>query len=196
MISVASIPPILDIRDDLYRALEAAGEDDDLAAELDTVLDRLDAFAERDRADQQGVVDDIDNQLLRVEQRLEERGDEEAARDIGAARNRIHIYRESVQNSADDLAVVDSGVRQHEETDAEGLLPVGETTITVTVANTGEDAEIVPLVSFYDESGDEVESRRGPTFDLGAGEQGQIELDVDVPSDASHYAVSVTNAGP
>ncbi|WP_115864007.1 DUF7553 family protein [Halorussus litoreus] len=194
---MASIPPILDVRDDLYRALEATDEDDDLAAEIETVLDRFDDFQERDSgADPEGVVDEIDNQLLRVEQQLIERDDEDAARAIGSARNRIHIYRESVEQSGEDFAVVDSGVRHAETTDDEGLLPVGEATITATVANAGEDSEIVPVVGFYDRDGDEVESVRGPTFELPAGEQGQIELDVDVPSDAERYAVAVREAGP
>lgn len=45
-------------------------------------------------------------------------------------------------------------------------------------------------------SADSRRSVRDPAFDLGAGEQGQMELDVDVPNDASHDAVSVTKAGP
>ena len=41
---------------------------------------------------------------------------------------------------------------------------------------------MVPVVGFYDEEGEELESVRGPAFDLAAGTEGQIELDVDVPS--------------
>ncbi|WP_137284771.1 DUF7553 family protein [Halorussus salinisoli] len=187
---MASIPPIIDIRDDLRRAREATSED--VEEDFETVYDRLDAFADRDRADREGVVDEIDNELLRVEELLD---DEEASRAIQSARNRIHIYRESRQQTDEDFVVVDSGVRQHEEPDADGLLPVGEVTLTVTVANTGDDAEVVPLVALYDEDGDEVESVRGPAFDLPAGVEERIEMDLDVPSDATHYAVSVTEAG-
>ncbi|WP_276279307.1 DUF7553 family protein [Halorussus caseinilyticus] len=187
---MASIPPIIDIRDDLRRAREAT--DEDVREDFETVRDRLDAFADRDRADREGVVDEIDNQLLRVEASLD---DEEASRAIQFARNRIHIYRENREQTDESLVVVDSGVRQHEEPDAEGVLPVGEVTLTSTVANTGDDAAIVPLVTFYDEGGDEVKSLRGPEFDLPAGVEEQIEMDVDVPSDASNYAVSVSRAG-
>ena len=188
------LPAIIDIRDDLQRALEEADrdEDDDLAREIETVLDRLDAFAERDRADRGGIVDEVDNQLLRVEEQLD---DEEAARALQSARNRLHIYRENREATDPNLSVVDSSVRQHEESDAEGVLPVGEVTLSVTVANTGEDTEIVPTVTFYDEAADEVDSVRGPEFPLADGEEATFELDVDVPADATSYAVSVADTG-
>lgn len=189
-----ALPTIIDIRDDLHRAREAADgdEDDDLAAEIDTVLDRLDAFAERDVADRGGIVDEVDNQLLRVEEQL---GDEDAARAIQSARNRLHIYRENREATHENLAVVDSAVRQHEEPESEGVLPVGEVTLTVTVANTGEDTEVVPTVTFYDENATELDSVRGPEFPLAGGGQEQFELEVDVPSDATSYAVSVSDTG-
>jgi hypothetical protein len=187
-----TLPLIIDIRDDLYRALEATDEDEALAEEIETVLDRLDAFEDRDRADREGIVDEVDNQLLRVEEQL---ADEEASRAIHSARNRLHIYRGSREQTDPNLAVVDSSVRQHEEPAADGVLPVGEVTVTVTVANTAADTEVVPLVTFYDEDADEVESVRGPEFDLSGGGQEQFELDVDVPGDATSYAVSVSDTG-
>lgn len=186
---MASLPPILDIRDDLRRAREEA--DADVSDDFETVRDRLDAFRDRDLADRQGVVDEIDNQLLRVEELLD---DEEATRAVRSARNRIHVYRESLDDTDESLAVVTSGVRQHEEPAADGVLPVGEVTLTVTVANTGDDAAVAPVVGFYDEDGEELDSVRGPAFDLEAGTEGQIELDVDVPSDATNYAVSAVRA--
>jgi len=191
---VASIPPIVDVRDDLRRARDEA--DADVDDDFETVRDRLDAFAERDRADREGVVDEIDNQLLRVEEQLD---DDEATRAVRSARNRLHVYRESLGESDEDLLVVDSGVRQHEEPEAERSdpdepLPVGEVTLTVTVANSGDDAEVAPIVRFYDEAGEEVGSARGPAFDLAAGTEGRMKVDVDVPSDATHYAVSVVDA--
>ncbi|UPW01191.1 FxLYD domain-containing protein [Halorussus gelatinilyticus] len=191
---MASIPPIIDIRDDLRRARDAA--DADVTEDFETVRDRLDAFGERDRADREGVVDEIDNQLLRVEELLD---DEEATRAVRSARNRLHIYRESLSSSDEGLLVVDSGVYQHEEPEAERgevrrPLPVGEVTLTVTVANSGEDAEVEPIVRFYDEDGEELESASGPAFDLAAGTEGRMELEVDVPSDATRYAVSVVRA--
>ncbi|NHN59933.1 MULTISPECIES: hypothetical protein [Halorussus] len=187
---MASIPPILDIRDDLRRAREAA--DADVRDDFETVRDRLDAFGERDLADREGVVDEIDNELLRVEELLD---DDEASRAIQSARNRIHIYRESREQTAEDFAVVDSSVDESDEPAADGVLPVGEVTLSVTVANTGDDAEVVPVAAFYDEHGDEVESVRGPAFDLPAGVEERIHVDVEVPSEASRYAVSVVEAG-
>jgi hypothetical protein len=187
-----ALPVLIDIRDDLYRALEATDEDAALAEEIETMSDRLDAFEDRDRADRGGIVDEVDNQLLRVEEQLD---DEEASRAIQSARNRLHIYRESRNQTDQNLAVVDSSVRQHDEPEADGVLPVGVVTLTVTVANTGADTEVVPTVTFYDEGADEVESVRGPEFGLPSGGQEQFEMDVDVPADATSYAVSVSDTG-
>lgn len=186
------LPALIDVRDDLARALEETDGDEDLAAEIETVLDRLDAFEERDRADRGGIVDEVDNQLLRVEERLD---DEAAARDVQSARNRLHIYRENRQQTDANLAVVDSDVRAPDETEADGVLPVGEVTLSVTVANTGEDTEVVPVVTFYDEDADEIESVRGPEFVLPGGDQEQFEFDADAPADATSYAVSVSDTG-
>ena len=193
------LPAIIDVRDDLYRALEATDDEESeaLAEELETVLDRLDAFQERDLAEREGIVDEIDNQLLRVEEQL---ADEEAARAIGSARNRLHIYRATREATDPNLAVVASSAREHDRTagDAETdrALPVGEATVTVsvTVANTGEDTEVVPTVTFYDD-GDELESVRGPEFRLPGGAQEEFEFDADVPSDATSYGISVADTG-
>lgn len=191
-----ALPAILDIRDDLHRARReadvAADEQAALNEELETVEDRLDAFAERDLADRGGIVDEIDNQLLRIEEKI---NDEEASRSIRAARNRLHIYRESREASDDDLAVVESGVRHHDDPDAEGVLPVGEVTLTVTVANTGAATEVVPTVTFYDEDGDDLDSVRGPELFVDADDQEQFEMDLSVPADATAYAVSVDDTG-
>ncbi|WP_435176128.1 DUF7553 family protein [Halorussus sp. AFM4] len=183
---MASIPPILDIRDDLRRAREET--DADLDDELETVYDRLDAFADQDLGDVEGDLDVIDNELLRVEELLD---DEEAARALRSARNRIHIYRESREQTDEDLAVVDSGVEEAEDVGPAGLPPVGEVTLTATVANTGDDTEVVPVAAFYDEDGEEVGTVEGPAFDLPAGVEQRIHFDVDVPSEASLYGVSV-----
>lgn len=186
-----TLPPILDIRDDLYRAFEATGEDEALGEEIETVLDRLDAFEDRDLADRAGVIDDVDNQLLRVEERLD---DEDASRAIGAARNRIHIYRASRETTDPDLAVVTSSVHSPDHPDPDGLPPVGEVTVEVTVANTGGDTRVEPVVTFYDEAGDDLETVRGQAVDLPGGEQTHVEMDVDVPDDASYYAASAVEA--
>ena len=194
------LPAIIDVRDDLYRALEATddAESESLAEEIETVLDRLDAFEDRDLAEREGIVDEIDNQLLRVEEQL---ADDEAARAIGSARNRLHIYRGTREASDPNLAVVKSSVRQHDDSgsDAETdrVLPVGEATVTVsvTVANTGEDTEVVPTVTLFDESADELESVRGPEFPLAGGTQEAFEFDVDVPGDATSYGISVADTG-
>lgn len=187
-----ALPAILDIRDDLYRALESTDEDEALAEEIETVLDRLDAFEDRDHADREGIVDEVDNQLLRVEEQLD---DDEAARSIQSARNRLHIYRENREQTDQNLVIVDSAVRQHEEPETDGVMPVGEVTLTFTVANTAEDAEVVPVVTFYDEDTEEVESIRGPEFEVPEDSQEQFEMDVDVPADATFYAMSVSEIG-
>ncbi|WP_134672052.1 DUF7553 family protein [Halorussus marinus] len=186
------LPALIDIRDDLARAIEETDGDDDLRSELRTVSDRLDAFEERDRADRGGIVDEVDNQLLRVEERLD---DEAAARAVQSARNRLHIYRESRQQTDANLAVVDSTVRDSGGPDADEVVPVGEVTVAVTVANTGADTEIVPIVTFYDDRAAEVESVRGPEFALAGGEQAQFEFDTDAPADATTHAISISDTG-
>jgi hypothetical protein len=205
------LPAIIDVRDDLYRALEATDRDESeaLAEEIETVLDRLDAFQNRDLADRGGIVDEVDNQLLRVEEQL---ADDEAARAIGSARNRLHIYRETREATDPNLAVVDASVRQRDDrgrdpgrdsdSDADRdshidrVLPVSEATVTVsvTVANTGEDTDAVPTVTLF-EDGDELESIRGPEFHLPGGTQEQFEFDVEVPADATSYGVAVADTG-
>ncbi|MFC4550717.1 MULTISPECIES: DUF7553 family protein [Halorussus] len=231
---MSSLPPVIDIRDDLDAARESTG--DDLNDEFETIRDRLDAFAERDRAgsDSEGVLDEIDNQLLR----LEERTDGDASRRIAAARNRIHIYRDSLDETASGLAVVESTARDRAEreaaaasndpetSDADGgeasstearsgrrgnaaqssdaddgrqvaqdrILPVGEVTVTVTVANGGDDRTVAPVVTIYDEHGDDLGSASGPPVEIEAGEQRRIEIDVDVPKDGSYYATSLVEA--
>ncbi|WP_135805238.1 DUF7553 family protein [Halorussus marinus] len=186
------LPALIDIRDDLARAIEETDGDDDLRSELRTVSDRLDAFEERDRADRGGIVDEVDNQLLRVEERLD---DEAAARAVQSARNRLHIYRESRQQTDANLAVVDSTVRDSGGPGADEVVPVGEVTVAVTVANTGADTEIVPIVTFYDDRAAEVESVRGPEFALAGGEQAQFEFDADAPADATTHAISISDTG-
>lgn len=185
---MTSIPPIIDIRDDLERAREET--DEDVAEEFETVRDRLEAFADRRRADREGVLDEIDNELLRMEELL----DGEASRAIRAARNRIHVFRDSLEATGEDFVVVDYGVHQHEEPESDGVLPVGVVTMTVTVANSGDDAEVAPVVTFYDETGDELDSVRGPAFDLAEGAEERREFEVDVPEDAAYNAVSAVEA--
>lgn len=191
-----SLPPVIDIRDDLNRAERETGPDAD--AEFETVRDRLDAFERRDRADREGVLDEIDNQLLRLEERL----DGEAARRIATARNRIHVYRDSLDRTAADLAVVETTARDRAEREAsdedraDELLPVGDVTIAVTVANGGDDREVVPVVTIYDDDGEDLGTTSGPAVPIQAGEQRRIELDVDVPSRASYYATRVEAVDP
>lgn len=189
---MSSLPPILDIRDDLNRAQEAADAEAD--EEFRTLRDRLDEFAERDAASREGVLDEIDNQLLRLEELL----GGEAARSIGAARNRIHNYRRARDETVDDVAVVTSSARERGAEDperTEAVLPVGEATVSVTVANAGDDREVVPVVTLFDERGDELETVRGESARLPAGEQRQFEVTLAVPSDATTYAASVVEAG-
>ena len=193
------LPAIIDVRDDLYRALEATddAESEALAEEIETVLDRLEAFQERDLAEREGIVDEIDNQLLRVEEQL---ADDEAARAIGSARNRLHIYRGTREATDPNLAVVKSSVRQHDDSGSDAeidrVLPVGEATVTVsvTVANTGEDTEVVPTVTLFEDGG-ELESVRGPEFPLAGETQEAFEFDVEVPADATSYGISVADTG-
>ena len=185
---MTSLPPIIDIRDDLTRAREAT--DADVDEEFRTIRDRLDAFADRDAANRTGIVDEIDNQLLRVEARL----DGEAARSIAAARNRLRIYRQTRDQADDELSVVESHLRRPGESD--GDLTVEDVhgqdvTVAATVANSGATRSVAPVATFYDADMTDLESLSGPPTEVPEGDQRTVDIEGTVPDEAAYYAVSV-----
>lgn len=187
---MASLPAVLDIRDDLNRARENA--DEEARAELDDVRERLDALADRDRADREGVLDEVDNRLLRIETRA----DGETERRIGVARERIRLYRES-RDAGEGLSVLESRFRDRSGEDPITEELLGEDArLLVTVVNEGDDREVSVAATFYGPDGDELDAFRADAGFVGGGQQETFELDLRVPSEAEYYTVAATEAGP
>lgn len=204
--AVTTLPAVLDVRDDLHRIREAvedeedadaleAGPDEDLrddalAAVVD-VRESLDEFAERDLADREGLLEDAENRLLALEERL----DGEAADRARAARNRVRLYREAVTRTPAPLAVMGTGFRDADPA-AEGL-PVGDAVLSATVINDGDEPrDAVLVVGFYAPDGTDLGEQVGPSVELDPEEQRTVEMSVGVPTDADYYTVAATTDEP
>lgn len=185
------LPTVLDIRDDLRAARESSDRDvgDDVAA----VVGRLEEFAERDRGDREGLLDDVDNHLLRLQ---EQASDDEAAERFQAARNRIRLYRDSLGTGAAGVDVVDTalfeweagGVEAEAESDLDDLRG-SDVTVRVTVVNDGDADDVVVDAEFYDDDNEAVGSAKSERFAMGAGEQQTVDVDGSVPEAAAYYTV-------
>ena len=184
------LPAILDLRDDLRAASDAA--DRDVDDDVNDALDRLDAYADREQGDREGLLDDVDNELLRLEEQV---SDEEATRRFQAARNRIHVFRESMSGGGDGLAVVDTKLRRP-DADDEGNRDVDDlrtedVEVAATVVNEGEARDVTVTVTFYDAESDEIRSEATETFALDRNAQKTVIVPTTVPEDADYYAAVV-----
>lgn len=183
------LPAILDVRDDLRR-IAATTENADATAAVEEVLDRLDEFADRDLADREGLLDDVENRLLALAERL----DGEAARRAEAARNRVHLYREAVTKTADALAVTATAPERVEADD--GTLPAGDAVLSVTVVNDVDETRAgVLLVTFYEDDGTELAEHVGPAVEFDPADQRTAEVPVTVPPEAAYYTVAAVPEG-
>lgn len=185
------LPAVLDIRDDLRRALDET--DAAIDDEVSSVYDRLEDFTERDRASQESLLDEIDNDLLELEERLSG----EAARRVEAARNRIHTYRESLSRASENLVVLETTFR-HVDTGAEtSLSDVADdrATVAATVVNESDPREIMLAVTFYGDDDRQLRETVGDRVRLDADEQRQVDLETRVPAEAEYHAVTVLDAG-
>ncbi|MFC6724565.1 DUF192 domain-containing protein [Halobium palmae] len=86
------LPPILDLDDELDR-IERESEVD-VSDETDRIRDSLDEYAERDveRRGGESIVDDVENAVLDVRERVSGEADRQAE----AVLNRLRMYRESL----------------------------------------------------------------------------------------------------
>jgi|GEM_PF-5527916 len=189
--SLDDLPAVLDIRDDLRAALDESEVeiDDDVSG----IYDRLEDFTERDRASQEGLLDEIDNELLE----LQERCSGDAARRIEAARNRIHAYRDSLDGASENLAVLETTFRAVESETEVALSDLADEqgAVSATVINESEPREIMLAATFYDADDETVEEAVGDDIRLDADEQRQIDVETRVPDDAEYYTVTVLDAG-
>ena len=169
------LPKILDIRDDLRRAEDASEQD--ISDERETVVELLDDYAARDRGSDEGNLDQIDEELLR----LQERGDDEAGEYLQSARNRIRIFRNSLGGEDDEFVVVDT------RSGSDGA----ESTVDVTVVNNaGAPTAGRVTVTFFDEDGNELETVTAETGEFDAGEQRTVSVPVDPPEGDARYVAS------
>ena len=187
------LPAVLDIRDDLRAAREAS--DRDVEDDVEAVVGRLEEYTERDIGDREGLLDDIDNHLLRLQ---EQASDDGAAQRFQAARNRIRVFRDSLSGTTAGLAVIDAYLTGSGDNDAEQHLDElrgDDATVHATVVNEGESSDVVVEAGFYDEANDQVESAASNRFAMNAGEQQTVELAASVPESADYYTTVVRGVG-
>ena len=179
------LPAILDVRDDLHAARDAA--DRDVDDDVDDALARLDAYADRDAGDREGLLDDVDNELLRLETQL---SNEKATRRLRAARNRIHVFRESLSGSGGDgLVVVETKLTASDDERERELadLHSERAAVSATVVNDGPARNAVVEVRFYDDRSEQVGSSGTETFAFDGGAQKTVSVPASVPEDAAYY---------
>lgn len=186
---MADVPRVIDIRDNLQRAKEES--DGDLTEELDAIESQVEEFADRTQTDEEGVLDTIDNRLLKLETRAEGTAEEQ----IRAARNRIHIFRESRGGTAGDVSVIDVETRYADAgTDrVEGDIGEEEVEFWVVLANEGEEQSVTVEIPFYRDD-DEVGRVRGEPIRLGSNEQETVTLITEVPDEVEYYTVDIATS--
>lgn len=188
--SESDIPEIIDVRDDLDRAEEAASGD--LSGETGTVRDLLGDFAEGSAGDREGIVDSVDNELLRLEEQTESDG---ASEHLQAARNRLQLFRDALADADGDLVVVTTRLEPDSHTNSGGTDVAsfqGERVrLELTVANVDGPATGRPTVAFYDDESAEIGTFSADPVDFDEGEQRTVDLDASVPTDATRYAAGV-----
>lgn len=202
-------PSIIAVDDDLQSIESAvAGDPADAIRDARTSLER---FEVREAASQASLLDDVDASLLRAQEQVT--GD--AARRLEGIRNRLRIYRDSVSQTGEDLAVIDATVRvtedgdevgdrnRHEETGttveeearAEIAQLHGESVeFVVTVVNGGTDRRVVIVVELYDEAGEEVRDVATDELVFEADEQVSVTLELEVPEDTAYVSATALDA--
>lgn len=189
---MATVPRIIDIRDNLERAREES--DGDIDDELDAVEEQIAEYTERtetEGTDEEGVLDTVDNRLLK----LETRADGTVEEQLHAARNRIHLFRNARSGAVDGVSVIDVETRFADagtdkiEDDAAGE----EVEFWIVLANDEGERSVAVEIPFYRDD-EEVTRVRGESIRLGANEQETVTLITEVPQDAEYYTVDIDTA--
>ncbi|WP_254546553.1 DUF7553 family protein [Halomarina pelagica] len=186
---MAALPHVIDVRDDLERAREAS--DEDLGAELDAVEERLESYADGAHPDREGLLDDIDNELLR----LEALTSGTAAERISAARNRIGLFRDSLSRAADGVSVLETKTRPADagaSFDGEDAAD-GEREFWLTLVNSGGPRSVAVELVFYDEDDDETGRVSGGDVSIDSDEQKTVTVVTRVPDGAAYYVARVAD---
>lgn len=186
---MATVPRIIDIRDNLERAREES--DGDIDDELDAVEEQIAEYTEHtetEGTDEEGVLDTVDNRLLK----LETQTDDPVSEHLHAARNRIHLFRNARTGAVNDVSVIDVETRfadagtDRVEDDAAGE----EVEFWVVLANEGSERSVTVEIPFYRDD-EEVTRLRGESIRLGANEQETVTLITEVPPEAEYYTVDI-----
>lgn len=191
---MTSLPAVLDVRDDLDRIREETNGDVD--EDIDAVTTRLETLADEERAtrettSREGVLDEIGDLLLRIEERV----DGEAARRAEAARNRLRLYRDARSGGAGDVFVLESKFRNREPEEDVPVDVRGEDgVVEATVVNEGEPGSVRVVVNFLDSVGKELHTVASDGFEMGTNDQRSVEVEAPVPRDAVRYAASAVDA--
>lgn len=182
------IPYVIDVRDDLKRALAAAEADiDDEVAELH---ERLDEYAKRSYGNREELLETMESDLLR----LEELTAGDASTHIRAARNRLRVYRDS-RGSASGVAVVETKARRAgEEAEAHDAMDGGDDAeFWLTIANEAESRTVVIQLTLYDSEGGELTSHASEPVEIGSGDQKTMTMLAPVPDVTNYYGTQVVD---
>lgn len=176
---MSGLPKILDIGDDLRRAQNVLERD--ISDERREILRLLDEYAAHDVDSDEGKLDETDEELLR----LQEQGDDEAAEYFQSARNRIRLFRESLDGDGEEFIVVTT--RPGSE-DADSTLDV------TAVNNTGESTSGRVTVTFYDADGNELKTTASETAEFDPDEQRTVSVSIERPEESERYVAAAERA--
>lgn len=190
---MADIPKIIDLSDDLDRAQAAA--DADLSGEIEAVDGLLEEFVAEPARDREGILDQIENELLALQERV---GSDEASEHLQAARNRLELFRDAFADADTDLVITTTRLEPAAGTPGEGTgvaaLQGRRIHAELTVANVGGPTAGRPTVTFYDDANASVGTVVADPVEFDGGEQRTIGVDASVPEEATQYAASVETA--
>lgn len=141
----------------------------------------LDEYASHELDSDEGKLDEIDEELLR----LQEQGDDEADEYFQSARNRIRLFRESLNGEGKEFIVVTTRLSSD---DADSMLDV------TVVNNTGESTNGRVTVTFYDEDGNELKTTASETTEFDPEEQRTVSVPIERPEESERYVASAERA--
>lgn len=162
-----------------------------MSDEIDGIRERLAEFDERERASQESVLDDIEEDVVALRAHLT--GD--ADRRAEGIRNQIQQYRQTPSDESETLSLADATLL-----DADGI-PIdvaaddgGVATLNGTLLNGGEPREVVVVLTLYARDETPIKTIETRTFALDSDEQRTIEHQLHAPEDAASYGVAVFEA--
>ena len=140
----------------------------------------LQTYEDREYGDRQGLLDHIDEELLRLEEQAES---DPTQLHLQAARNRIRIYRDTMSKSVTDVGIT--------TTDLTTGNPEEQTTLHVTLVNEGEPTTVTVIVPFYDVDFTEIKTARSEPVKCEADTEVTVDLELEPPDDYTHYIPAV-----